>query len=67
MSYQACIPTKSDTGSYWTTIASGSTENRCIANLESFLETQPLHHWGINDETVIRLYSVADATFIRNL
>lgn len=67
MSYQACIHTKSDTGSYWTTIASGSTEKRCLVDLELFLKTQPLHHCGITDKTVIRLYSVAEAAFIRNL
>ena len=54
--YQACLHTATDTGSRWVTLASGVTKKSCINKLAFFLARQPLHHWGIRKESLIRLH-----------
>jgi hypothetical protein len=67
MNYQACLHTATDTGSRWTTLASGATRQSCLRQLSIFLARQPLHHWGIRKESLIKLYCVGQASFIETL
>lgn len=64
MNFQACLYS---TGGYWTTLASGATRQSCLRQLSIFLARQPLHHWGVRKESLIKLYCVDKSSFTETL
>ena len=59
--YQACLYSSNAVrGGYWTPLASGATRDSCLRQLSIFLAKQPLHHWGIRKESLIKLRTPQD-------
>lgn len=68
MNYRACLHSHSDIhGSQWTTLATGHTRQSCLHQLDVFLARQPLHHWGITDKSLFKLWSMDKAAFVETI
>lgn len=61
MDYRACLYSKTAVeGGHWITLASAKTKKNCLKKLDKFLKIQPIHHFNITENSLVKLYSAAD-------
>jgi len=58
--FQVVLFGNSDLGSTQTTLASAMTHEGCLSKFMQFIVSQPLHHFGITNESTIKMWNVDD-------